>query len=214
MNTRAKRVFLALALFMAVVLVAALVGAYMISRDVSFDWENPNVVEANRFRSKLKRYDTAVTNASKGFVRFSQVEINSYISRTLTNNADANGNGMHLRRLAVGLGETNLTLFSWGEYRMLNMPLKFVVQREFRIEQDGTNQWEMPLASFKVGEIEVPENWWPRVSALIDPLDQPVRERYAWTTNIQALLVRKNEVSSKPELRLYTYKPIPAEDRR
>jgi hypothetical protein len=116
-STRVKRVFLAMALFIAVLLVAILVFAYMLSRDVAFDWENPNVVEANHFKGKLKRYENAVANGQRGFVRFSQLEINSYIRQTLTNNADTNAPGVHLAHIGVGLGNTNLTLYSWGEYR-------------------------------------------------------------------------------------------------
>lgn len=210
MTTRAKRIGLAVGLLFTALLVGAGVGGYMLSRDVSFDF-HPDVMEANRFRSKLRTYEKARTNDHKGFVRFSQLEINSYISRTLTNVHETNG--MLLRRLALELGSTNLTLYSWGEYQIL-LPLRFVVQREFRIQQDGTNDWEMPLASLKIGEVEVPENWWPRVTKFLEPLDAPVKERYGWGTNIPAILVRKNELSSKPELRFYTYKPIPPEDRR
>jgi hypothetical protein len=213
MTTRAKRVSLVIGLLFVALFVGALVGAYMLSRDIHFDLGNPNVVEANNFRKKLRRYETAITNGTHGYVKFSQVEINSFIGRTMTNSTET-GSGMHLRRMAVGLTDTNLMLYSWGEYRVANMPLKFVVQRGFTIRQEGTNQWEAPMDSLKIGEVEVPENWWPRLAAILEPLDQPVKDKFAWTTNIPALMVKKNELSKKPELTLYTYKPIPDEDRR
>jgi hypothetical protein len=105
-------------------------------------------------------------------------------------------------------------VYTWGEYRFLSMPLKFVAQRGYRIEQERTNQWQMRMESFKVGELEVPKRCWDSVGELVQPLDQPLVDQFAWRTNIQAMLVRKNEVSERPELRLYTYKPIPAEDLR
>ncbi|HUS35584.1 MAG TPA: hypothetical protein VM680_09560 [Verrucomicrobiae bacterium] len=213
MTTQAKRISLVFGLLFAALLVCAMVGAYMISRDVPFDFERPDVNEANSFRKKLRFYEAAKTNNQNGFVRFSQLEINSYISRTMTNIVETNSSPLHLRRVAVALNGTNLTLYSWGEYRKV-LPLKFVVQREFRIQQEGTNLWEMPLVSFKIGEVEVPENYWTRMTEFLEPLDNPVKERYGWATNVPAILVRKNELSSKPELRLYTYKPIPPEDRR
>jgi hypothetical protein len=204
---------LAVGLLALVLLVGVLVSAYMISRDPGSDFlEHPNPVEANHFRNKLGRYENALTNGQNGFVRFSQLEINSYIRQTLTNNADTNTPGMHLRRVGVGLNSTNLTLYSWGEYRAFNLPLRFVVQRGFRIQQEGANQWEMPMEWMKVGEVEVPKRFWDSVGAELAPLDEPVKEAFAWRTNIQAMLVRKNELSQRPELRLYTYKPIPAED--
>src|SRR5688572_30262413 len=125
MTTRAKRVSLVIGLLFVALFVGALVGAYMLSRDIPFDFENANVMEANRFRTKLRRYETAMTNGTQGYVKFSQVEINSYIGRVMTNTTDEGG--MHLRRVAVGLTDTNLMLYSWGEYRVANLPLKFVV---------------------------------------------------------------------------------------
>lgn len=213
-STRAKRIVLAFGLLMMVVVVAALVGAYMISRDPGSDFlEHPNVVEANHFRAKLARYENAVTNKQPGFVRFSQLEINSFIRQSVTNlSSDTNAPGMHLRRVGVGLNSTNFTLYSWGEYRAFNLPLKFVVQRGFRIQQEGSNQWETPMEWLKIGEIEVPKRWWGSVTPMLDPLDQPVKESFPWTTNIQALLITKNDLSQRPELRMYNYKPIPAED--
>jgi hypothetical protein len=198
-----------------VVLVGALVGAYMISRDPGFAFENPNKFETDRFVTKLGKYESAVTNQQKGFVRFSQAEINSYIRQSMTNMpSETDAAGLHLRRIGIGLGNTNLTLYTWGRYKALGLPLKFCVQRGFRIDQNGTNEWQMPLESFKVGEVEVPKRFWDSATAFLRPLDQPVLEQFAWRTNIQAILVRKNELSDRPELRLYTYKPIPAEDLR
>jgi hypothetical protein len=213
-STRAKRCFLALALLFAVVIVAVLVLAYMVSRDVAFDWQNPNVVEATHFKEKLSRYENAMSNGQHGFVRFSQLEINSYIRHSMTNGTDTNAPGLHLTRLAVELKDTNLMVLSWGEYRVLNMPLKFVVQRSFSIQQEGANSWELPMQTFKVGEVEVPRNCWDSVSSFLEPMDQPAKESFAWRTNIQALLVTRNNLSQRPELRLYTYKPISPEDRR
>src|SRR3954462_13510830 len=123
-SARVKRVLLAVGLLVLVLLVGALVGAYMISRDPGSSFlEHPNPVEANHFRSKLARYDNALTNGQNGFVRFSQLEINSYIRQSITNSADTNAPGMHLRRVGVGLNSDNFTLYSWGEYRAFNLPL-------------------------------------------------------------------------------------------
>src|SRR6185436_11869913 len=102
-------------LLFAVVFVMILVAAYMLSRDPGFAFENPNAFEANRFRTKLNRYESALTNGQKGFMRFSQAEINSYIRQTMTNlPAATSGSGLHLRRVGIGLTTTNLTLLTWG----------------------------------------------------------------------------------------------------
>ena len=199
-------------LLILVLLVGALVGAYMLSRDPGVALENPNVVEAVRFKKKLTRYENAKANGDRGFVRFTQLEINSYIHQTMTNSADTNGAAMHLRHVGVGLGDTNLTVYSWGECHFFSLPLKFVVQRSFDIQTEGTNGWQMPMESFKIGEVEVPKKWWDSASAWIEPLDEPVKETFAWHTNIPALFVTKNELSQRPELRLYTYKAASVSD--
>jgi hypothetical protein len=191
-------------LLIAVLLVGALVGAYMLSRDPGVALENPNAVEALRFKKKLGRYESAKANGDRGFVRFTPLEINSYIHEAMTNSADTNAT-MHLRKVGVGLGNTNVVVYSWGECHLFGLPLKFVVQRGFEIQRQGTNGWNMPLESFKIGEVEVPKRWWDSASAWIEPLDQPVKETFAWHTNIPALFVTKNELSDRPELRLYTY---------
>ena len=213
-SPRTKRILFIVGLLFVVVFVAALVGAYMISRDPGFAFENPNKFEADRFVTKLAKYETALTNQQKGFVRFSQAEINSYIRQSMTNAVETNAAGLHLRRIGIGLGNTNVMVYTWAQYKALGLPLKFCVQRGFRINQNGTNEWEMPQESFKVGEVEVPKRYWDSANSFLRPLDEPALEQFAWRTNIQAILVRKNEISDHPELRLYTYKPIPAEDLR
>ena len=59
MTTQAKRIYLVFGVLFAALLVCALVGAYMISRDVAFDFERPDVNEANSFRRKLRKFDEA-----------------------------------------------------------------------------------------------------------------------------------------------------------
>lgn len=214
-SPRTKRILFIVGILFVVVLVGALVGAYMISRDPGFAFENPNAFEADRFVKKLGKYENALTNQQKGFVRFSQAEINSYIRQSMTNRPpETNAAGLHLRRIGIGLGNTNVMVYTWAQYKALGLPLKFCVQRGFRIDQNGTNEWQMPLESFKVGEVEVPRRYWDSANAFLRPIDEPAIEQFAWRTNIQAILVRKNEISDHPELRLYTYKPIPAEDLR
>jgi hypothetical protein len=202
-------------LLFVVLFVLALVGAYMISRDPGFAFETPNKFEAARFMKTYNSYEKAVADGRKGFVRFTPGEINSYIKQSMTNLPTAtNAPGMHFRKMGIGLTATNLMVYTWGEYRVFNMPLKFVAQRAFRIEQEGTNQWQMHMDSFKVGELELPKSCWDSLDGFVKALDQPIVEQFAWRTNIQALLVRKNEVSERPELRLFTYKPLSPEDLR
>jgi hypothetical protein len=216
---RTKRILLVFGLFLAVVVVGAGVLAFMVSRDVPFDWENPNFVEASEARRKLKLYDNSVEAGSRGFVRLSQVEINSYLMSMInpTNKpvaaAEDIAGPVKLQRAALNLTSSNMVLHTWGEARKFGLPLRFVVQRGLRINQRGTAPWEISKEFMKIGELEVSKEYWPKFESYLEALDKPLLEQFKWTTNIQAILVAKNEVSQRPEFRLYTYKPIPAADR-
>jgi hypothetical protein len=214
-SKRTKRLVVVLLSLPVVLVIVAGIYGYLLSRDPGFDMESPNAVDARECRRKLKLYGNSVTNGHIGFVRLSQLEINSYIREALTNSVgDTNASGLHLKRLGVGLTTTNFTVYSWGEYKVMNFAAPLVVQRTYKITQQGTNQWQLPLESLKIGHVEISERIWDKVLPCLEPLDSAALDRFSWTTNILALLTAKNELSQRPELRLYTYKPIPAEDLR
>lgn len=216
-SVRTKRVVFSLAFLFIIILGTIFYLAYMVSRDVAFDWEHPNVIEAGSARTKLKQYDNALARGDRGYVRLTQIEINSYLNglRTnfSTNKIEMTGRiPIHLQRVGVNLGKTNFVLYSWGHAKMFGLSLPFVLQRGFGIRQEGTNQWEFPVEFVRVGDLEIPEEFWPRMEAMVHDADAPLLAEMAWTTNIQAMLVTKNDLSERPEFRLYTYKPIPVAD--
>jgi len=217
---KTKRVLFLLMLLFAVVIVGILVFAFMISRDVPYDWDHPNAIEASEARRKLKLYETSLETGARGFVRLSELEINSYLASALnptnksTNAVEGEVAGpVKLQRAAVGLTSTNVILFSWGEARPLGLPLKFVMQRGLRINQSGTNNWSITTEFMKIGELEIERKHWPRLDPYVAALDQPVLEQLKWSTNIQAMIAIRSDVNSRPELRLYTFKPIPSDVR-
>jgi hypothetical protein len=216
-SVRTKRVVFALAFLFVIILGTVVYLAYMVSRTVAFDWEHPNVIEAASARIKLKKYDDAVARGERGYVRLTQIEINSYLA-ALRTNFSANKIEMsgpipiHLQRVGVNLGKTNFVLYSWGQAKMFGLSLPFVVQRGFGIRQEGTNRWEFPVEFVRVGDLEIPAEFWPRMGPVLHDVDAPLLAEMAWTTNIQAMLVTKNDLSERPEFRLYTYKPIPIAD--
>jgi hypothetical protein len=209
-SNRTKRIGILLGTLVGLVVLGVVYVIFMATRDVSFDWENPNAVEALEARRKLKRYETSLAKGQQGWVRFSQLEINSYLMGASTNEPPE-GTQYRLRRVGVELTATNATLYSWGERHVLSVPVHFVLQRTFRVRQTGTNIWEMPMDEIKIGDMEVPKRFWHRLKPAVDGLDEPLREYLRWGTNIQGMAVAKNDVSQLPELRLYTYPPKFAE---
>jgi hypothetical protein len=216
-SVRTKRVLFVLGFFMAVLFGTVLYFAYMLSRDVAFDWEHPNIVEATAARTKLKKYDDSLARGDRGYVRLTQLEINSYLMTLRTNFATNKIEGtaavpIHLHKVGVNLGQTNFVLYSWGHAKVFGLSLPFVLQRGFGIQQEGTNHWEFPVEFMRVGDMDIPQEFWPRLEAIINDADAPLLAEMRWMTNIQAMLVTKNELSERPEFRLYTYKPIPIAD--
>src|SRR5687767_7199144 len=218
MTVKTKRVLFLLGLLFAVIIVGALVLAFMISREIPYDWDHPNAIEASEARRKLKLYDTSLESGQRGFVRLSELEINSYLASVLsptnrsTNAVEGEVSGpVKLRKAAVGLTATNIMLFSWGEAKPLGLPLKFMVQRGLRINQSGTNDWTIATDFMKIGELEIEPKHWPRFQPYLAALDKPLLEQLKWTTNIQAMIVIKADLNTRPEFRLYTFKPVPSE---
>src|SRR5437763_1050171 len=122
-SQRTKRGFVALLLFGAVLVVVAAIYGYLLTRDPGFELGTPNVVEAREFRRKVKLYNNSVTNNQTGFVRLSQLEINSAIRQSMTNFVnDTNAtSGWRVKRVGIGLTTTNFTLHTWTDYRVANI---------------------------------------------------------------------------------------------
>lgn len=239
-SQRARRVGILIGLLVAAGFVGAGYLGYRLTREPYFDWEDANAIEAREAQRKLRLYDTSYAQGDRGFVRLSQLEINSYLKELISTNSAAGTSanpppaveetnspastaeppdamakrGLQLTRIGVQLGKTNVTLFSWAERRVFGCPIRFVVQRGFHIQQSGANRWDLPMDSIRVGEVQIPARYWNKLEPAIRTLDEPLEGKFAWATNIQAMLITKNEISQRPELRLYTYKPIPDEDLR
>ena len=219
--SKTKRIALMFLLLLIVAVVGALVLGFMLSRDVPFDTDHPNSIEASEAARKVKLYETSLQNGQRGFVRFSELEINSHLTSLLnptnkTTNAieaEVSAGPVKLRKVALQLTSTNMVLYSWGKARALGLPLEFVVQRGLKINQEGTNQWTITTEFMKVGELEIEQKHWPRFETYLAALDKPLMDLFPWSTNIQAMIVAKNDLSQRPEFRLYTFKPIPADVR-
>jgi hypothetical protein len=222
-KVKTRSIALIFGLLLVVTVVGALVLAFIVSRDVPFDWENPNYIEAAEARRKLKLFESSMESHQRGFVRLSQLEINSYLMSVLnptnktTNSVQAEMNTdasrqVKLRRAAVLLTSTNMILHSWGDGKMFGVPVKFVVQRGLRFRQEGSEPWTMNTEFLKVGEMEIAPKNWPRLQPYLDALDKPLLDELKLSTNFPAVHIARSEVN-RPEFRIYTYKPIPQDAR-
>lgn len=199
-----------LGILFAVLLIGLAVLAYQLTRTVDFSWEQSNAVEANEAARKLKLLNSSVASGKKGFVRLSQLEINSYLMAARTNPVPPGR--VAFKDVKIDLTRSNFTLVSFGELSIISKwSVPITMMRSFHIEQDGTNQWAFPLDYVQIGDVTIPRKIWPYVSRIAKRLDEPLGPQFVWATNLPALRLAKNEISGDPELRLYTYKPVLAD---
>lgn len=196
-----------LGIFFVALLIGVLILAWQLSRTVDFSWEQANAVEAAEARRKLKLLTNGIESGKKGFVRLSQIEINSYLLAAKTNKV-AEGR-ITPTEVKVDLTRSNFTLVSFGTMKVAGKwTAPITLMRTFRIEQEGTNQWGFPLDQVHLGDVKVPRQAWPYVARIARRLDEPLGAQLSWATNLPSLRIARNEISGDPELRLYTYKPV------
>ena len=221
-SEQSKRAYLAFVALVVLLLAGAGYLGYMLTRDPGIAWDAPNALEAELAAKQLAFYKKSKAEGVRGWVKLTEVELNSYLQSALTNTnkvaetdaAPAPRFPVTLKRIGVSLHKRDLTIYSWGEIKVVSLPVPFVVERTVSIQQEGTNHWDLALQSLRIGEVEVPKRFWPNFAPTLQALDASVLSRLSWTTNINAMLVAKNELSQRSELHLYTYAPIPTSDYR
>ena len=180
---------------------------YLLTRDLPAHWQDPNRVELIEADRKLKLLNEALAEKTRGFVRLSEVEINSFIEdrySVQTNSTKGEGPGMD--RAVVLLTSTNLTLVTWVTKPLFGRELPLVWHRSLAPVQE-TNGWRMVMTAMRVGELNIPPRFWSKVEAELSGADGVFEERKVWLAQIPTVAIMRNEVNQKPELRLYTYVP-------
>ncbi len=173
----------------------------------------PNVMDAQEAGRKLKLFEQAQQNARNGFVRLTEVELNSHLQARYLGGfekgvvpPDAEQTGLLGCRADLA-GET-FTWYCFLEKRWRKLSLTVCWARRFSVAR-ASNHWALTLRSMHIGDMEIPPRYWPRVEAMLGTVDQVFTKESTWLAQLPAVEVRPNEFSRNPELRLYTY-PDPA----
>jgi hypothetical protein len=186
------------------------VGAaiYTITRPFDAEFaQQPNAVEAHEANRKLKLLNDAQSAEKRGFVRFSEVEINSFLEGRYNATKEAQTNGpVKLVKSGVLLGSDKITFVTWHEAVIFGMNLPIVWQRAVSPAQT-TNGWSFTVASMRVGNLDVPEQYWGHVEKFLGTGDALFEDRKAWLKSLPLVTLGHNELSKSPEFRLYTYVP-------
>lgn len=194
-------------------LAVAVIGAvgtltYLLTRPLDVEFaQDPNAVEAFEANRKLKLLNEAQTERRQGFIRLSEVEINSFLEgRYNTGKHPQTNSTVRLVKSGVLLDDRRITFVTWHKAPLLGFELPFVWQRVVA-PSSSTNGWDFRLRSMRVGHLDIPSEYWAHIQRLLGSSDSLFEERKTWLSNLPFVSLAQNEQSKAPEFRLYTYLP-------
>jgi hypothetical protein len=171
--------------------------------------QEANDLDAKEADRKLKVYQQALQDSRRGFIRLSEVELNSYIqqqyfSETKTADTNAPVPKTHLLKSQVGLYSKEITWSYWLQRKVLGKPVQLFWQRA--VELSGKPQhWTFQTKAMRVGKIDVPPRLWEFVQSRLGESDLIFSNRFDWLVRLPTLEIKTNDLTSSAELRLYTY---------
>lgn len=204
-----KKILLALAVAIGAILLAGGYYFFQITREVDTGWaDTPNSVDALEARRKLRLFQEAQKVSRRGFVRLSEVELNSYLEQNFSATAAAaqtNAPGSNgLLKSFVSLNVPDVIFYCWVRKKIIGIPVDFVWQRTVRLER-AADRWDFPVQAVKVGHLEIQPRDWELANRLLGGADQAFSKQFDWLAHLPGLEIAENELSRRPELRLYTY---------
>src|SRR5687767_13800792 len=170
---------------LALILGAAGLAVYTVTRPLDLEFaQDPNAVEAHEANRKLKLLNEAQTTQKRGFVRLSEVEINSFLDgRYNSNNENQTNSRVKLVKSGVLLGQDRVTFVTWHRAPIFGFDLPIVWQRVVAPSKD-TNGWNFTLESMRVGQVEIPAQHWARINAILGVGDTLFEERKSWLKSL------------------------------
>ena len=183
-------------------------ASYFLTRplDVGFS-QHPNSVEADEANRKLKLLNEAQSERKLGFVRFSEVEINSFLDGTYqSTGSSTNASPIRLVKAGVLLDDGRVTVVTWHSVPLFGSEVPVVWQRVIA-PQSTTNGWNFAVRSMRVGQVQIPEAQWSRVQEVLGTTDSIFEERKNWLKSLPMVTLARSADTELPEVRLYTYLP-------
>jgi hypothetical protein len=206
--SQVKKVLILTTLLTGAIAAAAGSVVYLATRPVQIDWQqDPNKVELYEANRKISLFDEAQSTRRKGFIRLSEVEINSFLQNRFKMVSAADTNALlELKKSAVLLTGTNIQFVAWLEKPVFGYRIPFVWQRSI-IPVRENNKWTFAVQEMKIGQLEIPRRFWSQVEAFVGSIDAAFEEKRDWLAQVPSITLSKNELSHFPEVRLYTFLP-------
>jgi len=167
--------------------------------------QETNAVEAREANRKLRLLEEALQAKRPGFVRLSEVEINSHLKEKFQGtNAPAGEGKLHLVRTGVLLGFSRVTFVNWLARPLFGQEVPVVWQRVFKLGEGGD---PFVLESMQVGEMAIPKRFWPQAEQWLGGNDTVFTERREWLAGLPKVTLARSEAGKEPELRLFSRVP-------
>jgi len=212
--TWVRRAYTATAIAALLALAAVAYFYFQVTADVYFEVsEGANSLDAKEAERKLGLYLEAEKIARRGFVRLSEVEINSYLQQRFFSDSDNEAGAeppltskTGLLKSRARLSTDALTWCCWIKKEWLGRSRIFVWQRTFEMIQNENGSPDLELTTMTVGSLDVPRPLWPTVEAAFGEVDAVFTNQVAWLTRLPTVEIKTNVFSSRPEVRLFTYR--------
>jgi hypothetical protein len=208
--SRLRIVLFCLGAILSVGLILAGHGYYQLTAPVdAAGLQAPNNLDAKELERKRGMFEAALKTSRHGFIRLSEVEINSYLHEHYHLKAGGGAaaeaeNGCRLLKCNADLITGGVVFYSWVQVNWRGRSRTVCWQRMAEVRRAG-DHWEFALTSMHVGRQQIPQRYWANVTEFLHGADQPFSESYAWLTKIPNLEIRLSEIGHQPELRLYTF---------
>lgn len=203
-----KRVLVVFVLLVLVLLGGAVYLAAQLTASVPIEFrQDTNAVEAREANRKLRLLDEAIKAWRPGFVRLSEVEINSHIREKFNGtNAPAGEGHWRLIRSGVLLGNSRVTFVNWLSRPVFNHEVPIVWQRVFRMVE-GQAGLPFVLESMRIGQVPIPEKFWPQANEWLSVNDRIFAERQEWMAQLPKIALARSETGKETEFRLFSRVP-------
>ena len=205
-----KKVFFALAILIGIVTLGVVFFMFQLLADTSMaEIELPNDVDGKEAKRKLGVFEDAQKESKHGYIRLTEVEINSYLKERFALDSDQNktnapANTCHLLKCTLDLKEKGIKFYCKVRKQWLGHSWEIVCQREGTIKRVKT-RWTFDLQSMYVGRQKISPYWQPTVQEFLRDVDQVFAAPLKQFGELPNLKLVTPEFAKSPQLWLYTY---------
>lgn len=169
----------------------------------------PNEMDSESGRKKLQLLQQSPLTAKRGFVSFSDSELNSildrhYIGRATGATGTTNLPTCQLLAARLMIGSTDAIWTCWVRKKFLGRNWNVVWQRQIMLAHAG-ERWSCKVVSMRLGSLQVSPRFWPYANQWLRDADLQLGELFDWLAQLPALDIAISDASLRPELRVYNY---------